>query len=277
MDYKYDVFISYSNKDYRDKDGKEIPGNVISVIKDLFDKNGVTYWIDEKESMTGKRLNHVVAKRIRESKVFVFVCSKNSVDSQWVPNELDVAATHKKKIVPFVCDDSYKDDRIIMFTAQKGCCLYNENRQIALEKLLKSISAALSLIGSYEAFQKVQQDDHWGFADASGEIVIPCIYNDVTYFHEGLACVESDKRKWGFVNEKGHEVIPCKWEDVGFFSEGLAYVEDALWKIGFIDKKGKVVIPCQYEDAAPFLRGKAFVKDAEGAWHQIDKTGAIVE
>lgn len=276
MEYKYDVFISYSSKDYLDDKGKEIPGNVISVIKNLFDKQRVTYWIDQKESMTGKRLHHIIAKRIRESKVFLFVCSKNSVESQWVPNELDVAATHGKKIVPLVCDDSYKDDRVIMYTARKGCCLYSENRQVALEKLLKSVNATLTIVGHHEELQKVQQDDHWGFADISGEIVIPCIYNDVTYFQEGLACVESDKRKWGFVDEKGNEVIPCKWEDVGFFSEGLAYAEDAFGRIGFIDKTGKVVIPCQWEDAAPFLNGKAFVKDKEGAWHQIDKKGNFI-
>ena len=41
-------------------------------------------------------------------------------------------------------------------------------------------------------------------------------------------------------DEKGNEVIPCKWEDVGFFSEGLAYAEDAFGRIGFVDKKGKV-------------------------------------
>ena len=276
MEFKYDVFISYSSKDYLDDKGKEIPGNVISVIKNLFDKQGVTYWIDQKESMTGKRLTHIVAKRIRESKVFLLVCSKNSVESQWVPNELDVAAVHGKKIVPLVCDDSYKDDRVIMYTARKGCCLYSENRQVALEKLLKSVNAALTIVGHHEELQKVQQDEHWGFADISGEIVIPCIYNDVTYFQEGLACVESDKRKWGFVDEKGNEVIPCKWEDVGFFSEGLAYAEDSFGRIGFIDKKGKVVIPCQWEDAAPFLNGKAFVKDKEGAWHQIDKEGNFI-
>ena len=30
MEYKYDVFISYSSKDYLDDKGKEIPGNIIS-------------------------------------------------------------------------------------------------------------------------------------------------------------------------------------------------------------------------------------------------------
>ena len=41
MEYKYDVFISYSSKDYLDNDGKEIPGSVITVIRNLFQRNGV--------------------------------------------------------------------------------------------------------------------------------------------------------------------------------------------------------------------------------------------
>ena len=41
MEYKYGVFISYSSKDYLDKDWKEIPGNVISVIKSLFRQNDI--------------------------------------------------------------------------------------------------------------------------------------------------------------------------------------------------------------------------------------------
>ena len=42
MEYKYDVFISYSSKDYLDDKGKEIPDNVISVIKSLFNQNDIT-------------------------------------------------------------------------------------------------------------------------------------------------------------------------------------------------------------------------------------------
>lgn len=59
MEIKYDVFISYSSKDCLDKNGKEIPGNIISVIKKLFERNGLKYWIDQKENLTGKLLTHV--------------------------------------------------------------------------------------------------------------------------------------------------------------------------------------------------------------------------
>lgn len=61
MEYRYDVFISYSSKDYLNKEGKEIPGNVISIIKNLFKQNDISFWIDQKENLTGKMLSHVFA------------------------------------------------------------------------------------------------------------------------------------------------------------------------------------------------------------------------
>lgn len=282
MDYKYDVFISYSSKDYMDNNGKEIPGNVISIIKSLFKQNDISFWIDQKENLTGKMLSHVFADRIGEAPIFLFICSKNAVESRRVVRELSLAFSNEKMIIPFVCDDSYLDNRVSIYTDAIGRVMYKDNHENALESLIACIKSAktaykMALKEKAQLIRtKICEDDHWGFVDENGKVVVPCIYNAVTNYQEGLACVESDKRKWGFVDPDGHEVIPCKWEDVGFFSEGLAYIEDAFGRIGFIDKKGKVVIPCQWEDVAPFLHGKAFVKDSDGEWHQIDKTGKIV-
>lgn len=42
-EYKDDVFVCYSRKDYVDETTKEIiPGNVISINKNTFDDNGIT-------------------------------------------------------------------------------------------------------------------------------------------------------------------------------------------------------------------------------------------
>ncbi len=282
MEYKYDVFISYSSKDYMDGNGKEIPGNVISKIKTLFKQNDISFWIDQKENLTGKLLSHVFADRIGEAPFFLFICSKNAVESRWAVRELSLAFSNGKMIIPFVCDDSYLDNRVSIYTDAIGRVMYKDNHGIALESLVACIKSAktaykMALKEKTQLIRtKICEDDHWGFVDDNGKVVVPCRYNAVANYQEGLACVESDKRKWGFVDPDGNEVIPCKWEDVGFFSEGLAYVEDAFGRIGFIDKKGKVVIPCQWEDVAPFLQGKAFVKDSNGEWHQIDKAGNYV-
>ena len=44
---KYDVFISYSTKDYIDESKNVIPNNVISQIKTALREAGISYWFDE--------------------------------------------------------------------------------------------------------------------------------------------------------------------------------------------------------------------------------------
>lgn len=141
-EYKYDVFISYSRKDYVDEATKEkIPNSVISIIKKSFDDNGITYWMDEEGNLTGKKFAHIIAGKIRESMVFLFICSKNSVASKWVDRELSVADTFDKHIIPFICDDSYKDDKVVMFTAALDRVEYfgKHNKNNEIEKLVKSV------------------------------------------------------------------------------------------------------------------------------------------
>ena len=54
------------------------------------------------------------------------------------------------------------------------------------------------------------------------------------------------------------EAIPCQYDYVWPFSEGLARVS-LNKKQGYIDKTGKLVIPCQYEGASDFSEGVASV------------------
>ena len=109
-----------------------------------------------------------------------------------------------------------------------------------------------------------------GFIDKSGNEVIPCTYDWVYSFSEGLALVKLDG-KWGFIDKSGNEVVPCTYDNAGSFSEGLAFVR-IDGKCGFIDKSGNVVIPCKYDYARSFSEGLASVK-LDGKWGFIDKSG----
>lgn len=74
--------------------------------------------------------------------------------------------------------------------------------------------------------------DKWGVWDLEKEILVTsCKYNNIPndaarYYSEGYAAVQKDG-KWGFVDEAGQCVIPCQYDEVGDFSEGLAAVKDA--------------------------------------------------
>lgn len=73
-------------------------------------------------------------------------------------------------------------------------------------------------------------------------------------FHEELAVVENENGKKGFMNRQGKMQIPCQFDEVVFFREGLAAVA-VKNKWGFINKQGLLVIPLQFDMALVFNEG----------------------
>lgn len=107
----------------------------------------------------------------------------------------------------------------------------------------------------------------WGFVNAQREIVVPCMYDYVYPFSEGLALVEL-KRKFGYINAQGKTVIPLKYDQAWSFRNGRAKVEmifgkrtDGQFKIGYIDTTGKTLIPCKYLGVTSFYDGLATIWD----------------
>lgn len=101
-----DVFISYSQADYKDKNGNIKEGNIISSIKKALDDAGISYWIDELGLSGGMTFSIEIEDRIKDAKVFLFVSSENSNKSQWVMNEVALAHRFGKRIIPFRLDNS---------------------------------------------------------------------------------------------------------------------------------------------------------------------------
>ena len=93
-------------------------------------------------------------------------------------------------------------------------------------------------------------------------------------FSEGMAAVKNSKKngKWGFVDTEFNQVTPFMYDDVSYFNEGLAKVklDD---KIGYIDKEGNTVIPFIYRSGEDFKNGVAAVRDGNGLNHLLSKDG----
>lgn len=122
-----------------------------------------------------------------------------------------------------------------------------------------------------------EENGKWGFLDAAtGEKVVPFIYDYVHAFSVGLALVRLNGW-WGYVDKTGKEVIPCIYNPAWSFTKtGLAAV-CIEGKCGFIDQTGKEVIPLIYDDARYFNKdGKAKVK-LNGETFFIDMEGNRVE
>ena len=88
----------------------------------------------------------------------------------------------------------------------------------------------------------------------------------------------NDNCKYGFIDANANLVIPCLFDSVANFSEGLSLVRMGE-NYGFIDKQGNMVIEPQYTFATSFKDGKAtaFIKGNKYESILIDQRGNIIE
>ena len=140
---QYDVFISYSRRDYIDDKGDVIHGNIISKIKDALNKNGITYWIDEDGINSGDEFARLIIKSIKDSKILLFVSTENSNNSEWTRKEIAAAISYKKKIIPFKYDDTPFNDSLLLYLADLDFISYSKTGDKGLNRLVTGISKYL--------------------------------------------------------------------------------------------------------------------------------------
>lgn len=134
------------------------------------------------------------------------------------------------------------------------------------------------------------QDEKMGLRHLNGKVVVPCNYDVIQNFSDGMAAV-CKEHLWGYVDPLGTFVIPCSyhssnyydngvmddWGEYGApdeandFHEGLVMVMRNRMA-GFLNKQGKTVIPFVYKRAKDFSEGLAAVKTSQ-KWGFVDKEG----
>jgi hypothetical protein len=189
---------------------------------------------------------------------------------------------------------------------QEGCGLINADGKFTTP-LWGPGKANLANVYS-EGLGSFTRDGKQGYADLSGEIVIPPTFEYAGDFTSGVARARLKGREF-FINRKGERVTPefagafdfsdglapvIVGHQVGYigpngafvipptysgtsgiqFSEGLVAVRVGD-KVGFMDKSGLVVVHPEYDDAYPFSEGLAPVQ-VENKFGYIDKTGKLV-
>lgn len=140
---RYDVFISYSRKDYVDGHKNVIPGNEVSKIKEILTSAGISFWFDEDGVYSGNEFAKVIVRSIKASKVFVFLSTNNSNQSEWTANEISTAYMLKKKIIPVRIDDSVYHDDVILYLSRLSHIDYMDNPEKGRMELVRSINSYL--------------------------------------------------------------------------------------------------------------------------------------
>ena len=140
MKYKYDVFISYSRRDYVDESYNVIPGNAIAEIQNVFDENGITYWFDKDGIYSGQEFIEIITGAVAESKMLIFISSKHSNESMWTAGEIFEALDGEKAIIPVKIDNSQYNKKFKLLIRPLDYIDYQENPQNALKDLLRAIN-----------------------------------------------------------------------------------------------------------------------------------------
>ena len=140
MKYKYDVFISYSRRDYVDESYNVIPGNAIAEIQNVFYENGITYWFDKDGIYSGQEFIEIITGAIAESKMLIFISSKHSNESMWTAGEIFEALDGEKAIIPVKIDNSQYNKKFKLLIRPLDYIDYQENPQNALKDLLRAIN-----------------------------------------------------------------------------------------------------------------------------------------
>jgi len=91
-------------------------------------------------------------------------------------------------------------------------------------------------IGFSNELIDVKLNGKWGFIDKNGHQIIPCIYDEVHPFFDGLAGVLRTEY-WGFIDTKGNEIVPFIYNEVGAFANGIASVA-MNENNGYINREG---------------------------------------
>lgn len=189
---------------------------------------------------------------------------------------------------------------------EEGCAVINTKGQFVSP--VRDPHTSLLANRYAEGIGAVAKDGRWGYADFSGNIVIPLRFDFAGDFDKGLARV-SQGGKYFFINRKGERISP-EFDGAFDFSEDLAavIVDDKVgyigrdWtfalppvhqgasgidfseglvavriegKVGFMDTAGSIIVKPSYDDAYPFSDGRAAVK-AGDKWGYIDMKGNLV-
>lgn len=136
---KYDIFISYARKDYVTQDGEVIPGNIVSRVKDFLREKGFTYWFDEDGIYSGEAFATIIAQAIRDSRVFLFISTQASNESEWTVNEIAVAKALGKKTIPFRADTTAYNIAVLMYLAPLDHIDYARKPRKAFDALEASL------------------------------------------------------------------------------------------------------------------------------------------
>ena len=128
---KYDIFISYSRKDFK----------VVSKIAQKVSDAGYSVWMDVDGIESGDEFKSKIAFAIKNSKLFLFFSSLASNKSEWTIKEVNYAVKKKIPIIPIRLDNADYNDSVDFELAGLDFIQYDDALGIdfVIQKLMRSL------------------------------------------------------------------------------------------------------------------------------------------
>lgn len=115
-----------------------------------------------------------------------------------------------------------------------------------------------------------------GMIDKQGNLISEFLYDEASYFSEGLSKVNFNGQ-CGVIDTSGKIIVPFEYYDVKEYNEGRTFISvpgtgmKNMWAL--VDRDGNFLTKHNYEYVNDFSQGLAAVKDETKGWLFLTKSG----
>lgn len=127
---KYDLFISYSRKDF-----EEVSALIENIKAAL---PGISYWFDIDGIESGDEFEDKIISAIDNSSYVLFALSENSIGSQWTKDEVMYAKNTDKKVIPVLLKGAQMKGWFLFKFGRVDCI--DSTNQLQMDKLLHNLA-----------------------------------------------------------------------------------------------------------------------------------------
>ena len=257
MNFKYDIFVSYSRKDK----------NVIEPIIRQLRRAGLSCWMDMDGIYHGDLFKEKIVDAIDESCVFLFFSSKNSNKSSWTAKEIGIASSHNKTIIPVKLDSTQYHKSVEFDICNLDYVDYSieQSQDEGIRKLIESvcringINPILSNTDEelYEEGKKAYKSGLYSkafdlFMRSAREGNVNAQYNLGVMYSKGKRVIKDDKEAFNWFLSASQQGDIDAHYSVGIrYQQGVGVEEDqklAVKHLGVAAEKGLKSAQCYLAD-----------------------------
>lgn len=182
-------------------------------------------------------------------------------DSTWITQ------TFGKKLLDYLIENKDKADKIL--------------KAPNLKKETKCAEPAPAIVEARNTdnLEKVEENGKYGFKGENGKVVIPCIYDYVSWSWDNGFCRVEIADKVGYIDSTGKVIVPIEYDEADYMSDANCFVVgQGGWrdrKYGVISTDGKVTVPLEYDKYdSSWIEGECILKK-EGSSCVLGNNGVI--